>query len=414
MPLFGYTAMGTDGREVQGDLEATDARDAASILRSRSLYVLNLAPAGATAVPDPQRDDAPRPEHRHTLLARLRPIRSHDRVAFFRQLALMQRSGLTLIEGLRVVHRQADKPTMADAIARVIMAIQNGRTFSDALSAEPRVFPAFAIKLIQSAEASGELDVVLDRIAAFMERQAQLRTHLLTSLTYPAIVVVVSLAVAVFLVVKVIPRFSAYLSQRQVALPWSAQFLMSISEWIQTYGPALGVIILVLLIGLLAAARWRPGQLVLHRFALRIPVVGGVLMSSAMATFGRTLGMLLRSGVSLLDSLRITRQVMGNQMIAHRIHTAGEQVLAGRDLAGALDDPVFPPAVTRVVAVGEQTGSLSEVLEELGQFYDDQLQTAIRRMSAMIEPAMILILGVMVGFVYFAFFQAVFRLATAG
>lgn len=422
MPTFVYRAMGTDGREVRGELEAGDTRAAASALRGRSLYVLQLkaqsarspgAPAGrrgggAGVSAAAANTDLP------ALLSGLTPVRSRDRVAFFRQLALMQRSGLTLLEGLRVVRKQTRKPVMAKAIDRVMDAIQNGRTFSGALDQERRVFPLYAVKLVESAEASGELDVVLERVASFVERQAQLRASLVTSLTYPAIVTVVSLAVAGFLVVKIIPRFSVYLAQRDVALPWAAQWLMGVSGWLQANGAALGIAAVAALAALAVAWFWEPGRRVLDRLVLRVPIVGGLLVSGAMATLGRTLGMLLRSGVSLIDSLRITRQLIGNRTIARRLEDAADQVLSGRDLAGALEHPALPAAVTQVVAVGEQTGSLSEVLEELGAYYDNALQAAIKRMSTLIEPAMILILGGMVGFVYFAFFQAVFRLATAG
>lgn len=421
MPTFGYKAMSTDGREVSGALDAADARSAAAALRERSLYVLSLAPGGTSGGAPAARGETRRSAGTATSpladplrwVTRLRPITSADRVAFFRQLALMQRSGLTLIEGLRVVREQSSKARMADAVDRVMTAIQSGRTFTDALAQERRVFPPFAVKLVRSAEASGELDVVLERIAGFLERQAELRTNLLTSLTYPAIVVVASLSVAIFLVVQIIPRFSRYLTQRSVALPWSAQLLMDFSSWLSDNATTLITAFALLVGGLVAMWFWPRGRLVLDRVVLRIPVIGGVLMASSLATFGRTMGMLLRSGVSLLDGLRLARQLSGNRLIADRLHQAGEDILGGRDLAGALDPNVFPPAVTQIVAVGEKTGSLSEVLDELGDFYDRQLETAIKRMSALIEPAMILTLGVMVGFVYFAFFQAVFRLATA-
>jgi len=408
---YAYKAMNARGGEARGRIDAADPRAAAAALRDRGLYVMDLSTGSAPAA---AQDPAPATGAGRRRVARFRRITARDRVMFFSQLALMLRSGLTLVEALRVARRQQRKAGMARAIDRVIDRIQQGQTFSQAIADQPRCFPPFTAKLVESAEASGELDVVLDRISDFLDRQATLRNNLLTSLTYPAIVVIVSLAVAAFLVIKVIPRFSSYLAQRQISLPWATRMLMDVSAALREWGPWLGIATLAGLVALAATWMSPAGRLGLDRAALRIPLIGRLLSTGAMATFGQTLGMLLRSGVSLLESLRLTSRILGNRAIARRIDLAGEQILAGRDLAGTLDNPVLPPIVPHVVAVGEQTGTLSDVLEELGRFYNEQLQTMIRRMSSLIEPVMILVLGTMVGFVYFAFFQAVFRLATSG
>jgi len=410
MATFAYKAISAQGREARGSVDAADPRAAAATLRDRGLYVMDLVAQSASPAANAS---AARPARRRRL-ARFRRITARDRVLLFSQLALMLRSGLTLVESLRVARRQAHKAGMARAIEYVIDHIQQGQTFSRAMRDQPRCFPPFTAKLVESAEASGELDVVLDRVADFLDRQATLRHNLLTSLTYPAIVVIVSLAVAAFLVLKVIPRFSSYLAQRQINLPWATQMLMDVSAAVREWGLWLGIGTAAVVAALVVTWMQPAGRLALDRLVLRVPLIGLLLTTGAMATFGQTLGMLLRSGVSLLESLQLTSRILGNRAIARQIDQAGERILAGRDLAGTLDDAILPPIVPQVVAVGEQTGTLSDVLEELGRYYNDRLQAMIRRMSSLIEPAMILILGTMVGFVYFAFFQAVFRLATSG
>ena len=223
-----------------------------------------------------------------------------------------------------------------------------------------------------------------------------------------------SIGVAAFLVFKVVPKFAAFFARRGGQLPWATQFLMDFSSWLIKYGPYL-LLALSVSAGILFFMYLNPrGRYLIDRTLLYIPVIGSLLRVGAMAQFSQTLAMLLRSGLTLLESLRITGDVVSNRAFRKIIHQSSEEILKGRDLSSSLRERLIPPLVVQVVAVGEQTGALSEVLSELSDFYDQQLQIKIRRMSALIEPLMILIIGGMVGFVYFAFFQAVLQLATGG
>lgn len=416
MPHFQYVALNEQGRELQGSLEAADARTAAASLRGRTLFVMQLterngaAPSVGTAAT--KLLDAP--VSLKQLADHLQPIKARDRVFFFQQMALMLRTGLTLLQALDVCRQQTSDVRFAATISRMSTAIQSGKSFSQALALEQRHFPVIVIHLIESAEASGELDTILDQVALYLERKAQLRMTLLTSITYPCIVLLVSIGVATFLVVKVIPKFAAFFTRRQAALPWSTQMLLNVSGFVQHYGLFLAVLLGAIAFGLAAAYTTDRGRRTVDHAALRVPVVGNLLRAGAMAQFGSTLSMLLRSGVTLLESLRLTSGVVGNRAIAECVDRAASRVLEGRDLATSLKQPFIPVLVSQVAAVGERTGALDRVLGELGQFYDRELQSRIARMAALFEPVMILIIGGMVGFVYFAFFQAVFQVALAG
>ncbi len=417
MPLFRYEALRSDGGETSGTLEATDSRAAAASLRGESLFVLEVAPATGATAAIASGGGAGRSTTAGTGprgLGAVLPIRSRDRVFLFRHLALMLRSGLTVVEALRVCRDQSTKRAMAAALDRVLSAVQSGRSLSEAMEAEPRVFPFFTVKLVESAEVSGELDDILQRAAVFIERRALLKASILTSLTYPAVVVLAALGVATFMIVKVIPKFASFFAQRRLTLPWSTQTLMDISTFVQSHGPGIVIGILLAVGAFIAAWLTERGRYAIDRAALRIPVVGGILTMGAMAALGSTLGTLLRSGVTLLESLQVTARLMGNRALRARVEGASEAILGGRDLASSLTDPIIPPTVPQVVAVGERTGALADVLAEIGEFYDGELQAAIRRMSALIEPVLIIVVGGMVGFVYFAFFQAVFQLASGG
>jgi type IV pilus assembly protein PilC len=414
MPFFEYIALDARGLERTGQVEAPDARAAAGTLRRQALFVVELRGERPSAPATTTERAGRLSKGLGGFLGWLRPVRTRDRIFLLQQLALMLRSGLTIIQSLETAQQQTNKPRLAGTLSRIVDRIRSGKSFSQALTLEPGLFPALTIKLIESAEASGQMDVVCDRIAAHFEQNLAMRQAMLTALIYPFIVALVSVGVFIFLVVKVIPVFAKYFASRQAALPWSTQFLLDGSAFLVQYGP----VILLALIGAAAALillyRSSRGRLALDRFALMIPVVGKLVTTGAMVQFLRTLAMLLHSGVVILESLRIVHGVIGNRAIAGCFERAAESVLSGRDLASSLEHRVIPSLVPRVVAVGERTGALGQILDELGTFYERDLQAWIKRLSALIEPVLIVTIGSMVGFVYYAFFQAVFGLATAG
>lgn len=418
--LFRYVALDSGGREVKGELEAPDQKTAAALLRKQGLLVAELTrrggrpgtAVGGTAPAEGEGSDLLR--RLRTAFGRLWPIRDRDRITFLRQGALMLRSGLTLLQCLEEAGRATPKVRFAEALGRVSGAIQSGMSFSAAMAGEGRTFPLIVVKLVESAEASGEMDTVLDQLADHLEKKAQLRTNLLSSLLYPAIVVLVTVGVCAFLILKVIPKFVKFFASKNAALPWSTQFLMDLSGFLTRYGlPMLAASGLA--VGALVFLYHTPGgRQLIDRGLLMLPLVGKLLTTAAMAHTGRTLAILLRSGVTILESLKIVRGIVSNRAIAACIEAASEQILGGKDLAGSLRHPVIPSLVPQVVGVGERTGALVHVLEELGQYYERQLQSITKTMSLLIEPVLILVIGVIVGFVYFAFFQAMFQLATAG
>lgn len=414
MPVFQYVALNGEGSEVHGSVEATDQRAAAASLRQRAMYVVRLTAAPAAVAGGGSATDRFAPGGMRRYVARFLPITKQDRVLFLRQLGLMLRTGLTLLQALEVCRDQTLKPHFARTIDNVADSVQEGDPLSEALAKNRRFFPAYLVKLVESAEASGELDVTMERAAEHLERRAELQNRVLTSLFYPCIVVATSIGVAAFLVLKVIPTFAKFFERRGATLPWATQFLVDLSAWLLTYGLYILAALLIAIMAFALTYASPRGRMLLHRIALHVPVVGDVLMAGAMAQLSQTLAMLLTSGVTLLDSLRISGEVIGNRAISTQVSDASDKILRGQNLATALRGSVIAPLVTQVAAVGERTGALSEVLDELSQFYHNQLQAKIRRMSALIEPVMILVIGGMVGFVYFAFFQAVLQLATGG
>ena len=276
------------------------------------------------------------------------------------------------------------------------------------------IFPLTATKLIESGEASGELDQVLERVSAHMESTAAIKQKLVTSLAYPAIVVLAAIGVGGFLTVTVIPKFTDYFSKRQMELPASTEVLMNISGFMQDYGFFILLGLLFSFIILILFWRRPDSRLFLSRLLTRIPIVGKVIEVSSMAQMGKTLSMLLGSGLTMTESLQVAASTTGNASYQNGLSLSVNSVLRGQSLSESLKRDDFPVLVKQMISVGEQTGELPQALDHMGKFYEGELQARIARMSALIEPIILLFIGGIVGFVYFAFFKAVFQIALAG
>jgi type IV pilus assembly protein PilC len=265
--------------------------------------------------------------------------------------------------------------------------------------------------LIVAGESTGELDVVMERLADHLEKKAALRMQTINAMIYPVIVIVASIGVMVFLVVKIIPAFAKFFAGRGQVLPPSTQFLLDLSAFALEYGLYIVGTALFLVVATMAYYRTRKGKFNIHHLLLRLPVIGKLLTVGAMAQMNWSLSMTLRSGLTVLDSLKIASEVIRNLVIADKLKSASDLILGGKDLSTSLQHPRIPAVVTQMIAVGERTGTLDHVLQQLGDYYQERLQVGIKRLSTLMEPAMILVIGGMVGFVYYAFFQALFQLA---
>jgi len=395
MACYRYEALDPSGTRTGGVLEAGDARAAALDLRDRRLFVLRIREARSA-----RRPSVP-----------VRPLRARDEALFFRELAIMTRSGVTLLDALEASARRSSDRRAAALAASLAERIRTGRSLSAAMAESGRVFNPLFVRLVESAEATGELDPVLDRMADTVEQREELRRTLTTSLAYPCVVFLVAIAVAVLLVVGVVPKFAEFFGRQGIALPPATRLLLDISAFARTYGwhlLALGFLAAAAIARAYAHAR---GRVLVDRTLLRLPLLGKTLRAATYAQFAWVLGTLLRSGVGLIDSLRITAATLGNRAVAQRVEFAAEGVLRGRSLSEGLTCPLVPSVVAGLVATGEQSGALPHVLSELGRHFRRDLRLRVRRLAALVEPALILLVGGMVALVYMAFFQAVLQLA---
>lgn len=400
MALVAYVALDGAGREVRGDVDAPDVAGAAAQLRGRGLFPLEVRP-GAAAPAATAAGEGPLPSF----------VRTGDVVLFISQLGLMLRTGLTLLQALDTLATSAARPGLRRCARRLVQAVSGGRTLSAGLADESRLFPPLVVQLVRMAEATGELPDALSRAAEHIERRAAVRRQVIASLSYPALVMVTSFAVFLYLTTGLIPKLAAFLAQRGRALPWSTRMLMDLSAFVQAWWPWALLAAALSAAAVLLVRQTTRGRLATDRAALSVPLLGQVLRAAGLAHLGETLGLLLRSGLPLVESLRVLEGSYENRAWRGLIGRARDQVVRGTTLSDALAEPLIPAMTLQVVAVGERTGALDEVLRELGLHHDQALQRLIRTLSGLIEPAMIVVVGGMVGFVYYSFFQALMSLA---
>lgn len=270
------------------------------------------------------------------------------------------------------------------------------------------------VNLIVAGETTGDLGSIMERLAIHFEKRAALRAQMINAMIYPCFVVFAAIGVGVFMVVKIIPQFAKFLLGKGKALPPSTQMLIDLSDVIRADGLFIIALLIAIVIALLLFYQTRSGRLAIDMVLLRLPMMGPLQVKASMAQLSWALSILIRSGVTVFDAMKVTSQLLANRVYSDQLQVAAEKILQGQDISRSINHPQIPVLVVQMIAIGEGTGKLDEVLQELGTYYESLLSIAVKRLSAMIEPMMILVIGGMVGFVYYAFFQALFSLVGQG
>lgn len=399
MPTFAFTARDPVGRPRQGALQSASPGDALDELRARGWLVVDLREEAAVK-------PATLAEELNPL--RWLPARSVDVEVSLRQIAVMLRSGLTLLEALGTVAEQAQRPAMARIWSDVAGQIQEGASLADAM-ARHRRFSAMVVELVRVGGQTGRLEPVMTKAADSLEHRRQLRTSVLTAMAYPAIVLLAAFGVTAFMALSVIPKLEKFLATIGRRLPPMTQLLLDITHAIQEYFPTAMVALAIAAAAGVGLYLWPPGRLVIDRLVLRVPLLGMLLRLSATISFASSLSALLTSGIRVLEGLRTVERLQHNRFLALKVSQAREAIIEGGNLAEPLAAKrAFMPMLSRMVAVGESAGTMDEVLAEVSRFYEGQLQRTIRQLSVIVEPVIIVVVGGIVGFVYISFFMALF------
>ena len=391
MPSFSYTVRDRSGALTRGTQEGPAAASVIEDLRARGLLVVEVHPA------------RPRGERGGIL-----PPRSIDVEVGLKQLAVMLRSGLTLLQALAVLPRQAARPRVAQVWRQVAERIQSGASFAESLAAH-RCFSPLVVQLVRVGEQTGNLEQVLVRAAEALERRRQLKASVLSAFLYPTIVLCMTLGVSAFLVVSVLPKIRVFLQGLGRQLPPLTQALLDLSDLLTRYAVPGVIGLLTLVMAGVAIYLYPPGRVAVDRLILYVPIAGRVARLSATVQLARSLSHLLASGITLLEALGTVERLLGNRHLGELLARGRERLLVGAAFSEQLQDPrAFMPMLAAMVAVGETSGTLDEVLTDVAVFHEEELESLVKRLSILVEPAVIVLVGAIVGFVYLAVFMALY------
>ncbi len=395
---FTYTVRDRTGREITGSLEADNADVLAGKLRQMGYFVVSI---------DEQKVSMAKKEI-HIFGAK---VGVQDVTIFTRQFATMINAGLPLIKCLSILAQQTESTTLADVITDCQREVEAGRSLSEALGKHPEAFNSLYVSMVRAGELGGMLDDVLLRVANQMEREAEIRAKVKSASTYPIAVFGITIVLLSAMIIFVVPRFAAMFEQMGGALPTFTQVLVNISHFIGGWG---GLVLLAVIIGSVIFFRrfkaTAKGRLVIDKIKLKLPVVGVLFHKTAMSKFSRTLGTLLSSGVPILGALEITGETTGNAVITRALDDVRDSVKEGQTIAKPLEEAnVFPPMVTQMIAIGEETGALDVMLNKVSEFYDTEVNNAVDGLTSMLEPILIVFLGGSVGIIVVALYLPIFK-----
>ena len=400
MAVFAYKGR-AGGGAVTGEIEADSRPAAVTALRAKGVIATSVqekaVKAAGAVVPK----------------ALGRKVRDKDLAIYTRQFSTMVDAGLPIAQSLQILSEQSDSKTLREVTARIAIDVQGGSTLAESFGKYPKTFDNLFTNMLAVGESGGVLDVVLQRLSGYIEKAAKLKGKVKSAMVYPVTIIGVACLVIIFMMIFVLPTFANMFRNMGADLPLPTKIVMWMSDMTRKY-------ILFMLAGV-GALIWafkryyttENGSLVVATFALKIPVIGMLIRKVAVARFTRTLGTLISSGVPILEGLLITARSAGNRVVEKAVMQARQHVTAGGTLAEPLKStPVFPPMVVHMISVGENTGALDAMLSKIADFYDDEVDAAVSALTSLLEPMMIVFLGVVVGGIVVAMYLPIFKMVT--
>ena len=384
MASYGYEAINNDGKEIKSSIEAENIELARTQLKQQGLIVLKIKQQ--TALTKDINFDF------------LSKVSSRDLAVFCRQFVSMARAGVSILECLNLLWEQTENKVLAKAIREVKAEVEKGEPLADGLAKQPKVFPSLMVTTVAAGEASGSLEVSLERMAGQFEKSAKTRALVKKAMIYPAVVAIVAVGVVIVMLVVVIPRYTEMFDQLGTELPGITKAVVAMSNFIIHYWFLLLPLIIALVIGIQKFKSSPAGQLTFGRLALKIPVMKNLVVKSACSQLARTLGTLLAAGVPLVEAVEITANTMENVLFKNAMMEAKEEVIKGSPLSEPLEQcGLFPPMLYHMIRIGEESGNTEDMLNKLADYYDEEVEMATQSLMAAMEPMIILILAAIVG-----------------
>ena len=398
MITFSYQARDMSGKIVSGIQDAINEDNAVTSLMSRGLMVLSL-----------QQKAAATKTRKKTWT-----VKETDLVLFTRQLSTMIEAGISLVQALTALYDQCDpkrQKSLRHIISDVTTRVQGGETFNESIAKHPRVFDRLFVSMVKAGEHGGLLAEILDRLAGFLEASARLRKKVKSAMTYPVIVISIAMAITTFLIVKVVPIFGEIFKDFGSKLPAPTQFLIDVSDFMRGEWYFLLLGIGGVFFGIRTFLRSTRGKQIWDKWKLKLPIFGPLIHKICMSRFSRTFAQLIRSGVPILEVLDIVGGASGNHVVEMSIKGVSSDVEKGDNLSIALSKKaIFPPMMLRMVAAGEATGKIDTMLEKMADFWDEEIEAMLDALTSLIEPMLIVFLGVIVGGIVIAMFLPIFKL----
>ena len=403
MSVYTWEGKSASGKTVRGQMEAANEQAVFNALRGQRI---------TPQVKKIKKKDAGL--QREIKIPGFAPkVKTRDIVVFTRQFATMIDAGLPIVQGLEILGKQHANPTMRNMLIGIKDHVANGGTLAEALAKYPKQYDDLFVNMVAAGETGGILDIILERLADYLEKMDKLKRQVKTAMIYPAVVVSAAMIVTSILLIFVIPTFADLFKDFGAALPAPTRLVIALSDFMVAYGH--------FILGALTALFWlfkrfiqtEQGKEIMHPIILKLPVFGDIVRKVAVARLGRTLGTMLSSGVPILEALQICGRTAGNKVVEREINDVRVSISEGKSIAQPLENSdIFPPMVVQMIAVGESTGALDAMLQKVADFYDDEVNNAVTGMKQLIEPIMIFVLGALVGGLVIAMYLPIFKLGT--
>jgi type IV pilus assembly protein PilC len=403
MAMYHWQGVSPKGEVLKGEMEAT----------SREAVIIRLRSQRIQPTPSKIKEKGKGLDMEIAVPSFGSPVKARDIVIFTRQFATMIDAGLPIVQCLQILGAQTDSKPFRRVIGNVKDDVESGTTLAEAIKKQGKVFSDLYMSMVQAGEIGGILDTILVRLAAYLEKAAKLKSKIKGAMIYPSCIVAAAVLVTAVLLIWVIPVFADVFSSFGKALPAPTQFVINLSHFTIDHAWYLAAVPVIAFFALRYAYKTEQGQIVIDRLMLRIPVFGPLIRKAAVARFTRTLGTLVSSGVPILDALLITARTAGNKVIEQAIMVARASISSGRTISEPLiESKVFPPMVCQMISVGETTGALDSMLQKIADFYEDEVDNMVANLMSLLEPAVILFLGVVIGGLVVSMYLPIFQLGS--
>ncbi len=414
MPIFQFSAMDANGKERKGKREARSEEEVSSYLKEQGLFPTSIKLFTEKTTAAKKKGPAEKKEFSLNMQIGTPIIKKKQLTVVTRQLAILLDAGLPLIRSLRTLERQSRDVMVKIVLGKVAVSVEGGATFSESLAQHPKSFDKLYLNMVRAGEAAGKMEIILDRLASFMEKAARIMGKVKSALTYPCVVLGVALLITAGLMVFIVPKFEkifADLLGEGTELPALTQVVIAISRWMQGNVLALIGIIIGIVVAFKLAVKTKQGRYAVDFAKYKMPLFGPIVSKTAISKFSRTLGTLMGSGVPVLSALQIVRDTAGNELVSNAIQQVHDAVKEGEPMAAPLAaTKIFPEMVISMIEVGEETGKLAEMLNKIADTYDEEVDNAVGSLTSMIEPLMMVFLAVVVGGIVIALFSPMIKI----